>query len=99
MYKNKQVVCKDGFKMSVQANDSAYCSPRINNAERYTSVEIGFPSEKEELIMNFAESADDPTETVYGYVPVTVVNSVLVKHGGMVSGEVPNGIAPIKPIL
>ena len=49
MYKNKQVVCKDGFKMSVQANDSAYCSPRINNAERYTSVEIGFPSEKEEL--------------------------------------------------
>ena len=79
----------------VQAHVGAYCSPRINNAEKYTHVEIGFPSQKEELLMDWCEEANNPTETVYGYVPVQVVNTVLAKHGGIVEGEVPRGVAPI----
>jgi hypothetical protein len=95
---NKKIICKDGFTMSVQANEGAYCNPRINEAAKYTQVEIGFPSQREELIIEWAEDQGQPTDTVYGYVPTHVVNSVIAKHGGMVSGEVPNGVAPLKPI-
>ena len=96
--RNKKIVCKDGFTMSVQANEGAYCSPRINEADKYDQVEIGYPSQHEELIIEWAEDKHQPTDTVYGYVPIHVVNSVIAKHGGMVSGEVPNGVAPLKPV-
>jgi hypothetical protein len=97
MYKrNKVVVCADGFRMSVQAHDGAYCSPRVNDAEKYQQVEIGFPSQREELIMPWCESPDEPTNTVYGYVPVDVVTNVIVKHGGMVEGDVPVGVIPVR---
>ena len=93
--RNRQVVCADGFTMSVQAFDGGYCEPRMNGAEKYTSVEVGYPSEREELLMQWAEEPDKPTQTVYGYVPVEVVTNVLAKHGGIVDGEVPLGVAPI----
>ena len=93
--RNKRVICADGFEMSIQAHFGAYCSPRIDDAEKYTSVEVGYPNKKEELLMPFADEVDNPTETVYGYVPVQIVTNVLAKHGGIVEGEVPRGVAPI----
>ena len=95
MKKNKRVVCVDGFTMSVQADDFTYCTPR-NNEGPYTAVEVGFPSEYEELIIDWAEDDSSPTETVYGYVPSHIVSLVLAKHGGMVEGEVPKGIPEIR---
>jgi len=96
------VVCADGFSMSVQANGGAYCSPRVENAERYDTVEIGFPSKSEDLILRYMDgrySVDgeepDPTESVYANVPASVVALVLAKHGGMVAGEVPPGVATL----
>ena len=71
------VYCMDGFHMSVIDMDEmplAYCDD--------TSVEIGFPSEKEDLIMEYAESPDRPTRTVYSFVPHKVVHEVIMKHGG-----------------
>jgi hypothetical protein len=93
--RNRQVVCADGFTMSVQAFEGGYCTPGINNANKYTEVEVGFPSKPEELLMEYAEEPDRPTQTVYAYVPVQVVTNVLAKHGGIVDGEVPRGVAPI----
>ena len=92
MIKNKTVVCKDGFSMSVQANKYSYCWPRVDNAKTYIKVEIGYPSHSEPLIIKYAEDQDNPTNTVYGYVPVELVTLVITKHGGMVSGEVPDGV-------
>ena len=92
---NKAVKCADGFTMSVQANQGGYCSPRIDNAERYESVEVGYPSDIEPLLMPYCEDEEDPTGTVYGYVPSHVVTTVIAKHGGMVEGEVPAGVAPL----
>jgi len=92
---NKKVVCADGFEMSVQANEGAYCEPRLNKQKRYNLVEIGFPTEEEPLLMPWVEDKSKPTETVYGYVPVDIVTSVIVKHGGMVEGQVPAGVIPI----
>ena len=82
------IVCVDGFEMSVQVGYSLYSEPK-KIAKRYSKVEIGYPSEPEELIKEWAEfslfSDEEPdyTDTVYPYVPVKIVNKVLKKHGGI----------------
>ena len=76
------LVCKDGFKVSVQASATHYCNPRDNDGP-YTEFELGFPSEQDSLIQEYAGEADKPTDTVYGHVPLTTVLSLLEKHGGV----------------
>ena len=84
------IVCEDGFSMSVQVGYSLYSTPK-KVAKRYSAVEIGYPSEPEELIKEWAEwisfseedGEPDYTDTVYPYVPVKVVDKVLKKHGGI----------------
>ena len=93
---NKAVKCADGFSMSVQAHEGGYCSPRVDNAERYDSVEVGYPSKVEPLLEPWCEDPEQPTNTVYGYGPSHVVTTVIAKHGGMVEGEVPPGVAPLQ---
>lgn len=90
--KYKRVHCKDGFSMSVQANEGAYCKPRTNTAETYTEVEVGYPNRMEPLLEQYCEDPSRPCDTVYGHVPVTVVSLVITKHGGLVNGTVPNGV-------
>ena len=76
-----RIVCADGFSMSVQAGEAIYCTPR-NSDGPWTAVEVGFPSAKADLLMPYAEEPDKPTDTVYGYVPVSVVAQVIIDHGG-----------------
>lgn len=83
------LMCKSGWGVSVQAQKSNYCTPRETGAKAYTHVELGFPTAPEPLIAGFADQPDNPTETVYGYVPVGIVQAVIVKHGGIESGEHP----------
>ena len=66
--------------------------PRVDNASAYEEVEIGFPSDYESLIAKYAEDKEDYTGTVYGFVPSDVVTLVCIKHGGVVSGDLPPGI-------
>lgn len=83
-----RITCNDGFSMSVQASEFHYCVPRKNlpNGD-YEAVEIGFPSEDEELIAEYAEDSSNLTETVYGWVPVEIVDKVIEKHCGMKAEE------------
>lgn len=85
---NTRIVCVDGFSVSVQANEGAYCEPREDEGP-WIEVECGYPSEEEPLLMKYAENKNRPTDTVYGWVPVGVVLRVVKNHGGMVSGELP----------
>jgi len=39
-----RIVCKDGVSLSVQASQSHYCSPRMDNSDYYLDVEVGYPS-------------------------------------------------------
>lgn len=78
----KRIQCKDGFNISVQANDYVYCNPRKNKAWPYSEVELGYPSELDDLIEDYAEMPDT-TETIYPYVPIDVVNKLIEKHGGI----------------
>lgn len=83
LYIRPRIICKDGFQISIQASDTHYCKPQNIYAEVYEKVELGYPNEKEDLIMDYAEDEGD-IETVYAYVPVTIVDEMLEKHGGIV---------------
>ena len=77
-----QVVCADGTKLSVQASDGHYCEPRSNKGP-YWSVEVGFPSVAIETFMDYIEDSEsDPTDSVYGWVPIYVVAQAILDHGG-----------------
>lgn len=76
-------VCADGFGISIQASQNHYCSPRKDGQIDYEEVELGYPSKEEVLIADYAEDPGDLTNTVYGYVPVEVVDKMLEKHGGI----------------
>ena len=84
----KLLNCKSGFNVSVQASRTNYSTPRTDHGP-YTQVELGFPTSPEPLIIGFAEDADNPTDTVYGYVPVGLVQALIIKHNGIEDGEHP----------
>ena len=79
------IVCEDGYTVSVQASEHTYCTPRINNPDCsiYEAFELGFPSDADELINEYAEDPEKYTGTVYPYVPREVVEQLLEKHGGI----------------
>ena len=76
------VICKDGFKMSVQAGQSLYSEPK-DVADSYEEAEVGFPSIEESLLTTYAEDNNNLCDTVYGYVPCSIIDEVIEKHGGI----------------
>lgn len=85
IYFAPRITCADGFSMSVQAGDHAYCTPRSNFGP-WDEFEVGFPSESVPELMSFAENPDDPTGTVYACVPTEIIERVIAVHGGMDNG-------------
>ncbi|MDP3936704.1 MAG: hypothetical protein Q8R92_01055 [Deltaproteobacteria bacterium] len=77
------VECGNGLTMSVQTGPSHYCQPR-DGFGPWFEVEVGFPSAKVDEFMPFIDGKDsDPTDTVYGFVPINLVAEVIAKNGGM----------------
>lgn len=82
--KAQRVRCADGFSISVQANEAAYCTPR-SNLGPYTDVECGYPSaDPGPAMLEHADDRGDPMNTIYAYVPVEIVDALLESHGGIV---------------
>ena len=79
---NPHVICKDGFEMSVQAGQSLYSEPR-DVVDSYEEAEVGFPSTEESLLTSYAEDEENLCGTVYGYVPCSIIDAVIEKHGGI----------------
>jgi hypothetical protein len=79
----RPVRCADGLEFSMQASSGHYCSPR-RDLGPWTEVEIGFPSQRVEEFMEYAEDPSKPTKTVYGWVPAHVVAAVVEAHGGFI---------------
>lgn len=76
--------CTDGLSFSMQASWVHYCLPRDNEGP-WTAVEIGFPSRRVEEFMPFIDGENErPTDTIYGYVPLSVVAVVVAAAGGLV---------------
>ena len=51
----KEIECKDGFKISVQASKDHYCQPRETLRTGYDLVECGFPNAVPEFILEYAD--------------------------------------------
>ena len=77
------VKCEDGYQVSIQASEYHYCSPRETGLNHYDEVELGFPNKADEELLDYAEEPEKPTDTVYGYVPIDLVDKVIMKHGGI----------------
>lgn len=62
----------NGYDLSIQASEYHYSTPRINNANSYEEVEVGFPKFNFPtwFIEKYAEDPESPQETVYPYVPI-----------------------------
>jgi hypothetical protein len=76
-----RIECVDGTILSVQASYGHYCSPRSNHGP-YTEVEIGYPSIPILECIDYAESKEHLTDTVYAYVPISLVAEFIANHGG-----------------
>lgn len=77
------VICADGYTVSIQGGTpSHYCVPR-DACNEYLKVELGFPSVLDYELEEFAETPNT-TDTVFGYVPIDVVERVIEKHGGII---------------
>lgn len=78
-----KIVCIDGFKMSVQGHEMTYSIPKKVGTE-FEAMEIGFPSVQEDLIIEFIDRpGHEPTQSVYGFIPISLIEQVIEKHGGI----------------
>jgi hypothetical protein len=95
--RNPAIKCEDGFTMSVQARDGAYCEPCEDYPPvPYTKVECGYPSSKPvtKELLEYAElcGTEDYCGTVYPYVPIAIVQAEFDAHGGIAEGRLPSNV-------
>ena len=83
---------KNGVTLSVQASRVHHCEPQANFADAYTSVEVGYPSDKIEALMPYIQwpDEDNPTSAVYAHVPAKVLLDIVEQAGGLQEGLLPN---------
>lgn len=84
-----RVKCRDGYTVSVQAGYGCYSYPR-RYSTYFQKVELGYPSMEDEELTPYAENPDNLTDSVYGEVPIELVDFVLNKHGGIVGADFSN---------
>jgi hypothetical protein len=79
---NKRLVCVDGFWLSVQGDRDKYSNPRLKefNIYAYDSMEI---MASELLPQEFKDYQDGEGSRIYGYVPIEMIEKLLVDHGGV----------------
>lgn len=80
------IICKDGFRMSVQASRGHHCTPKVTldipYLSEYKNYEVGACNMEESLLKKYVENDLDDYK-IYDQVPVEVLNEILEKHGGI----------------
>lgn len=77
-----ELICNDGFKISVQASSGHYCIPR-EFVREYKSLELGFPNMESDLLTQYAENPDNQLQSIFAYVPFEIVELLIEEHGGI----------------
>lgn len=84
----KEIVCKDGLRLSVQASAFHYSTPRSDEGP-YTTKKVGFINRDGKRFaapQTWVRYADDHEagrlSDVFGYVPVELIESFIAEHGG-----------------
>ena len=70
----------DGTFMSVQCGRRAASRWRYGT---YISMEVGYPTKVIDEFLPYARNPRKPTDTVYRYVPVEIINEVIHNRGGI----------------
>ena len=79
-----RLVLANGVSLSIQASGTHYCYPRETVPySQYTEFEVGYPSEEIEALMPYCDDCENPTETVYPYVPLEVLDAYIASVGGV----------------
>lgn len=86
------LVCKDGFRISVQASTFHHCNPHRNlETGLYNSVEVLYfrenisakKSEDYELLCDTYDGDDSMDGIIFSYVPIDIIQKVVDMHGGI----------------
>jgi hypothetical protein len=80
----------NGMSVSIQASEGHYSAPRISglDATEYTQFELGYPNFcPPDYILDYAEDKDEPTETVYPYVPYELIQRMLEEMSNVIEGS------------
>lgn len=83
----EELLLGNGERISVQASKFHYCTPRENDAESYTTVEVG-NVDNIELPEEWAKYRGGEWSSdfeVYAYIPVNLVWDMIQSKGGLVS--------------
>jgi hypothetical protein len=74
------LVCNDGTTLSVQASQSHYCYPRVNDSVSYSEVEVFCVStDIPKCWLKYGDNVDNP----FAYIPVVMVEEFIDSHGGI----------------
>jgi len=80
----------NGSSISIQGSSTHYCNPREDGAV-YTELELGFPTQDVKLPKSFLKyqeaPGEDPTKSVFAYVPVEAIFRLEKMNGGFRSGQ------------
>ena len=80
-FKFREKLRKGDFEVSIQTSKTHYCTPR-DDFGPWTHVELGFPTKvPSPEILELAEKKETPLESVYPWVPVTLVTDWLLSEG------------------
>jgi hypothetical protein len=80
------IVCKDGFKLSVQASAGHYCYPQKLCVDfgMYSDLEVMFLSALNEVDIKLLQSHNySDNWDIYEFVPKSLVEVVINNHGGI----------------
>lgn len=77
----RRLMLANGVSLSIQAGEYAYCYPReALPYSQYLEFEVGFPSTEIEALMPYCEDSENPTGTVYPYVPLEVLDQYMTTN-------------------
>lgn len=89
MRTREPLTLRDGTRLSVQASGGHYCSPRKDEAEWYSAVEVG-ADKPTHAFAKWADGSNGAGGTyVYAWVPAHVVLNYIEAHGGVRRGQMP----------
>lgn len=79
-----RLILANGVCLSIQASEYHYCLPRETLPySQYNEFEVGFPSEEIEALMPYCDDSSRPSESVYPYVPLEVLDAYIASVGGV----------------
>lgn len=77
-----EIVCRDGFRMSVQASAGHYCTPRADVGP-YTAFEVASPRYADNRPYRNNSWGRQAAPECWGWVPLDKLLKLIVKHGGV----------------